>query len=52
MARHRQEMDGAEILAWFVIIPAGVMAVVSAAIVVFAICYTTVWHVGHWVGWW
>jgi hypothetical protein len=52
MRRHRNQDIGAEILAGFVVIPAGVMAVVSVAIVVFAICYTIVWHVGHWVGWW
>ena len=45
-------MDWSEVFAWFILIPAAAMIVVTVAIAVFGACYTTVWHIGYWVGWW
>ena len=49
--RHRHE-DPIETLAAFLLSIAAVPVVLSILIALVALCYTVVWHIGNWVGWW
>ena len=52
MAHHSREIDYLNVVITLVWIFIGLPMAVAIVLIVFAGCYTSVWHVGNWVGWW
>lgn len=49
ISKHRNEMEWQNFL---LIMFIGVPLALTAVGTVIAGCFTVIWHVGHWVGWW
>ena len=49
--RHRNE-DPIETAAGFLLGIAAVPVVLTVLLGLVALCYTVIWHIGHWVNWW
>ena len=52
MAFHRHEIDWVEVYVGFLVTVLYLAVAILVVCSAIALCYTIIWHIGHWVNWW